>query len=1123
MKKLTKILLVNWLYYHKEVVEVKNINFFTGKNGAGKSAFIDALQVVLLGELSANNFNKAANEKSHRSLKSYLRADRDTHNRKGKEFTSYIACEFFDDVTTKYFTLGIVFDCYKDDSEKEQYFIFDAGIPEHCFIENDVPYHRDALKKYLKANPELQAEFPSTNTRYKQTILAKWNIHTSQLFSMIKKGISFRNVNNIQTFITENVCDIPEKPDILSMQENIRLYKKQEALAQRQILQGEALSSICDKFADLEQAKLREKQQEFIVLWGKKEQIEDNLLELQNKYYKIDEELTQVTKILTELSSSIKENQEKQDELKYKRDHDDAVKEKKRLEEVKETLRKEQENLLKSLERGSKELQEEADKIAIFCKKIQEKSTLFPEFQQQAKNLQESYFDLCSQKDKLFSISLEHYQKTEALTALFQEAKTEIIFESKQKLKDFTEEISQLKSSISDLERNVKPYPKGLLTLKNRLEDEISIENTPCTITILADVLEITTGEETWRGAVEGYLNSQKFYLLVPPEHYEKSLQLFNQWKHEFPSFGLVDLKKLREKSNLTIEKSSLAEKIQTENPLAQDYISYLLGRVICCEKVEDIRNYPVALTSSGMLYKNFVARPMNKNAMNDAFIGRKAIELQLERLTLECNQLEENQEKLSQSLAPCQTPHTWLLTPRFLETEFPTLQQQFSRSLILPEEIKEVDFAISQCNLYWLDELNDTIFKLSQEIESQQEQQREKLKTQGSLEFSLKTIAQEKIPEKTREQFLAHQQVNDTFSDEYQENEGIPRYTQELQRIKSLETLLQNFTRALQVTRTNSANLQQQLLELRSIYSRNFHCTFDIKDQENQQYEKELQRINESALPAYQAKINAARESAMEQFQNQFLDKLKSGIDQVRRQVNDLNKALKDAQFGNDRYQFKVSKSPDYADYYEMIMSETRMEGDVGLFAMEFEEKYANLRDDLFQKLASSDDESLNPRKQSELEKNIEIFTDFRTYLTFDMETTNKNGEKHLLSKVLHTNSGGETQTPFYIAILASFAQLYKVNDSTSSGNTLRLVVFDEAFSKMDSDRIIESVRLLRTLNLQAIVCTPPEKIQDIAPEADRTLLFINENHQMQTIYYGKEFKQNASNLNPPSLIGEI
>ena len=113
MKKLTKILLVNWLYFSKQIIEVGDVNFLTGKNGAGKSTVIDALQIVLLGETSSRNFNQAANEKSQRTLEGYLRADMDDNNpysRKGKDFTSFIACEFQDDVEGNRFVTGDAFD-----------------------------------------------------------------------------------------------------------------------------------------------------------------------------------------------------------------------------------------------------------------------------------------------------------------------------------------------------------------------------------------------------------------------------------------------------------------------------------------------------------------------------------------------------------------------------------------------------------------------------------------------------------------------------------------------------------------------------------------------------------------------------------------------------------------------------------------------------------------------------------------------------------------------------------------------------------------------------------------------------------------------------------------------------
>ena len=47
MKKLKKILLINWLYFSKELIEVGDVNFLTGKNGAGKSTTLKTLSGIL--------------------------------------------------------------------------------------------------------------------------------------------------------------------------------------------------------------------------------------------------------------------------------------------------------------------------------------------------------------------------------------------------------------------------------------------------------------------------------------------------------------------------------------------------------------------------------------------------------------------------------------------------------------------------------------------------------------------------------------------------------------------------------------------------------------------------------------------------------------------------------------------------------------------------------------------------------------------------------------------------------------------------------------------------------------------------------------------------------------------
>lgn len=669
------------------------------------------------------------------------------------------------------------------------------------------------------------------------------------------------------------------------------------------------------------------------------------------------------------------------------------------------------------------------------------------------------------------------------------------------------------KAVLSNLRRNIKDYPKGLLQLRDRLSAELQKQTEqPVQIDILADVLEISQSEEPWRNAVEGYLNLQKFYLLVDPKHYKRAVSIYDQMKQEYSRqfFGLVDIEKLREKETTVPRDDSLAKKIETQNDLARTYIDYLLGRVVCCSRVDQLREHKISITPEGMLYQGYVMRPIPKDRMEDAFIGRRAVDLRIARL---CSELKDVEERI----------HTWhpifeqlnrqknkeyVFSQFFVQSIVAQRQEEHLRGLEISSELSEIEERISGLDLTWLMQIDTEINKLEQEIQSLRNVQRQHDHEKVRLEERVHTLDYDVLPG-LRQQFNdIEYQISEDFSQTFVDNIGIPRYQQELKRLKKASVVAKDFGDHLPRTINERDMTQRKLFSKRSDYVRDFQpCAFRYDAMDNDEFSEEMCLLEESELPKYRQKIQTARESAMEQFQNDFLAKLKSGIDQVQSQVKNLNKALKQAQFGTDRYQFRVDRNPDYAEYYDMIMDPDLMEGEAGLFALPFQQKYGKLIEELFSRIATSDDTQLNARKESELKQNIERYTDFRTYLKFDLETTDQNGLKQLLSQTLNTKSGGETQTPFYIAVLASFAQLYQVNDlSGLANNTVRLVVFDEAFNKMDSDRIIESVRLLRKMHLQAIICTPPDKLPDIMPLADRTLLVNKDKYQMHILSYGKE-----------------
>ena len=118
--------------------------------------------------------------------------------------------------------------------------------------------------------------------------------------------------------------------------------------------------------------------------------------------------------------------------------------------------------------------------------------------------------------------------------------------------------------------------------------------------------------------------------------------------------------------------------------------------------------------------------------------------------------------------------------------------------------------------------------------------------------------------------------------------------------------------------------------------------------------------------------------------------------------------------------------------------------------------------------------------------------YADYRTYLSFEMEQIVEGDERLVigLSKMIKKNSGGEGQNPLYIALLASFAQAYHINQSA---------------------RLTRRIELIRGLGFQAIISATNDKIQNYIENVDKTFVYANPNKKSISIqeFEKKDFSQ--------------
>ena len=149
MKKLTRIKLINWHYFSNETISVNGSFLISGENGSGKSTILDAIQLVLT--TNSRRFNPAANERSKRDLKGYVRCktgeEGNTYHRTGSVI-SFVALEFYEESKERYFVIGVKLDSPDQDSDiQKKWFCEEGRLDDIAFFDGNKPALDATFKK----------------------------------------------------------------------------------------------------------------------------------------------------------------------------------------------------------------------------------------------------------------------------------------------------------------------------------------------------------------------------------------------------------------------------------------------------------------------------------------------------------------------------------------------------------------------------------------------------------------------------------------------------------------------------------------------------------------------------------------------------------------------------------------------------------------------------------------------------------------------------------------------------------------------------------------------------------------------------------------------------------------
>lgn len=1102
MKQLKRMLLINWYFFQKEIIEFDTLTFLTGKNGTGKSTIIDALQLVLLSDTTGGFFNKSANGKSRRTLIGYLRGELSDDEAGGftylrnDRFTSYVVLEFYDEEKARYFTAGCCFDVYSDNDTPHVFFGYYGAMPENLYIIDGLPMSIERLRRWIRAeHPESTHMVTPTNKEFREYLYGKLGGLQTKFADLFKKAVPFTPISDIQTFITEFVFGHEQPVDIHAMQETIESYTQMEQEAGRLQERRELLEEIsgqhgeyqrlCNQIqtnqyiADRSDCDLaaRDTQVKKQALARKNQQLEQDRLTVKEKQRQREEINTQYIHVKTELASSslqqhIEELEKAQAELKRQIDNWQTEYNKRNHDFTHLTAN------WKEVLRGCDALPMEQTEV------LGDRTRVSLETFEQQKTAAVQAVAVLTGKE-LSAIDLPDLETADRFMRALDRGMMALQSNTDQDLREAAQAVTALVEEQKSLQAGRQRYPESVTALRQALEERLTAQaQGSVSVRMVAELWDVR--DPAWRNAVEGYLNTQRYNLLVAEESYQTAAAIYNAVKDTLHIHGVavVDIAAIR---RLRPERrpGSLAEEIVTQDADARLYADFLLGRVMKCENLDEHNRQEISITKGCMLYQQKAIRHLNPKIWARPLLGQGARLLRLRQIEEELPQKRKTSERLSrwgvavQNIAQRQGLGTSYLedweTARQVLARIPAAQKEWA------EKQAELD-AIDREPLFALQEKEQKLYRMLTEYDSQIGELHRSI---GELEGKCRDLETQQLPQAQDNQQRLQRRLEETYPADWRQQTGEPRYQQEISTHAGLEAVSANFRRSATAAKTSADKAWNALRDARIDYNRRYQMGLDVEKQDNAAFDAVLQEIRENRLPAYLDKIRDAKEKAMEQFQEEFIGVLHTNIRNAERAIRDLNYALR-TPFSEDSYSFQVKPNPEYRRFYDMLTDRMNLEN-YTLFAEQFRQKYAAEIEELFGILTDT--------STGDIDKRVEKYTNYRTYLQFDLTVTTPDGLVQRLSRMMEKKSGGETQTPFYIAVLASFAQLYRM-DRDPRGSTIRLIVFDEAFSKMDGERIAQSMKILRDFHFQVILSAPPDKVGDISTLVDRNLSVMRKGH---------------------------
>lgn len=1101
-KVFRRLCLTNWGGVDHTILEFNEyVNLFSGKSGSGKSTAMDALQVILYGSVSSNFLNRAADDKKNkRSVFGYLRGEQKdgTANREKQDFCSVIALEIEDVRTHTKNCVGFNFEVRSKDTElnKFVYFSHTGDMPEGGYLTKEgIPFTNAQMRELIeerersignRGRAEINRIY-NTKEAYLATLYQKilGGIDGRRFETMEKSAIALQMSNGTGQFIKDYMFPQGTGEAITQLSEQLGAYrdiceriediKKRIGLLENVQKAGIKLStakaeqvhySSLIKCLNIVDAK------DHIAAWqAEKETVDGELIQLkqvQEKFQKQEESINeQWTQAKADLQSS---------DLGHYKEHLEELN--RRSEMLAANNRR-----WRTVTEGLKQWGEDDYINDYLSGQVLKKIDLFLKEQvttEKCVELRETLLEEKKQLEKELGMLQEDYR-------------------------EIKKQLEERRSIVNDMKQDRKPYGAKLKKAQAELQEHLQYAcGKDAKVFVLADLFDIQDAE--WKNAVEGCMGKLRFALITEPKYAEEAAKQFRKLsRHE--NIDLINAKALQESQPKSRE-NSLYETVICEKDYVDDCLKRFLGSIIKCQTEEEMIAAGNAITKDCYSYHNFMFRHLRKKDYEMAFIGTKVSKVKLVEYERELEKLEKRFAALGEQIS-----HMKLMYDYEMLAENPFDYMEFSKA---GTELEETMAEIEKLHTV-IDNLEKGEFRELQQREEQLHKEYKNLRKQSrecNIRIQEKTARAAGLAAdiKGKEEELKELEIG------YTENTKIKEeIRQEREKGISGITLNNRWIRKIKEARETEEEAKQERTIAREEYITNYpNSEFTGWEPDNEKYDRKLVEYQKNYEPQYQEEFEKQCSLIYKSLRDNVIAKIHGDIKAAHRHKEEINRLLRETNFADSCYQIDIEPA-DNADgqFYDMLMAEELdtknpdndgFEGQLSLGENAFYQKYEMQIKALMEKFmpAKNIDEVQVKKYQEEMNK----YADYRTYLAFRMneivtDSEGKTIRKNYVDEMAGRDSGGEGQNPKYVALLAGFAMLYM--SQTNRDSKIKLVLLDEAFSKMDQERSAVCLQYARKMDLQLIVCVPDERLQSLIRNVDSVYGFRRKNNRISMMHIDK------------------